>query len=281
MNYKKRLRKLLGSMLLNYKRPYYNKYLYDFASRYVLLYKGECNPNMETNGERNFLRKIVVHKKFNCIFDIGSNEGEYSEYLVSIKPNVVVHCFEPNKAAFNILKDKFCKMDKVKCNNVALGEKLEKKLLYSNPGATTFSSFHYFIDDKDDFSELNEVTVFTLDNYCENNNINKIDLMKIDTEGHELFVLKGGRQLFEKKDVEIVQFEYGHAALPARVLFSDIVKFFVDLEYVVYKIQPSGWEKITYSPWMEGCPYANFFAVKKDSYLIEEVKKYEIISRAY
>lgn len=52
---KKLIRKLINKTLLNYKHPYYNRYIYDVALRYVYFYQGECNPDMDTNGEKTFL----------------------------------------------------------------------------------------------------------------------------------------------------------------------------------------------------------------------------------
>ena len=44
-----------------------------------------------------------------------------------------------------------------------------------------------------------DVKTDTLDNYCEENNIEKIDILKIDTEGSELEVLGGGQNTCFKK----------------------------------------------------------------------------------
>ena len=44
------------------------------------------------------------------------------------------------------------------------------------------------------FSEIN-VHTQTLDNFCLEEKINNIDVLKIDTEGNELNVLKGAKKL--------------------------------------------------------------------------------------
>ena len=44
-----------------------------------------------------------------------------------------------------------------------------------------------------------EVKTDTLDNYCEENNIDNIDILKIDTEGSELEVLEGAKNILKKQ----------------------------------------------------------------------------------
>ena len=60
---------------------------------------------------------------------------------------------------------------------------------------------------KEHWGEINNVTtvqVETLDNYCQRNSISKIDLLKIDTQGYDLEVLRGAKQMLsEHRIIEI------------------------------------------------------------------------------
>ena len=58
----------------------------------------------------------------------------------------------------------------------------------------------------EDFSEI-KVQTRTLDNFCYEKNINNIDVLKIDTEGNELNVLKGAKKLLEKSNINIIYTE--------------------------------------------------------------------------
>jgi len=62
------------------------------------------------------------------------------------------------------------------------------------------------------FTEL-QVKSITLDNFCKNKNIKEIELLKIDTEGHEFHVLKGGKKILNR--TKIIQLEI----LDAKKLF--------------------------------------------------------------
>lgn len=50
-----------------------------------------------------------------------------------------------------------------------------------------------------------EVKTDTLDNYCNYHKINEIDVLKIDTEGSELEVLQGGKNILDKTDMILVE----------------------------------------------------------------------------
>ena len=52
-----------------------------------------------------------------------------------------------------------------------------------------------------------KVKTNTVDNFCKFNKINKIDLLKIDSEGHEEFILKGKIKMLKKKRIKTIYLE--------------------------------------------------------------------------
>ena len=82
------------------------------------------------------------------------------------------------------------------------GEKRAETLarLLSNPGVSAI------------FSTNTTRTIETVkgDDFLSENHINKIDLLKIDTEGSEMEVLKGFEKSIDNKIIRAVQFEYGY-----------------------------------------------------------------------
>lgn len=54
-----------------------------------------------------------------------------------------------------------------------------------------------------------QISVTTLDNFCNKNSIDQIDFLKIDTEGFELEVLLGAKKMLSEEQIRYVQFEYG------------------------------------------------------------------------
>ena len=62
------------------------------------------------------------------------------------------------------------------------------------------------LDKKDNFYENLNVKLYLLDDYLDSKKIDKIDLLKIDTEGHEYYVLKGSIKSLAK--IRFVYFEH-------------------------------------------------------------------------
>ena len=167
-----------------------------------------------------FQRKIIqIFKKKlgkNLIFfDVGSHHGETVK-LFEKKLNIdEFHCFEPSKKNFIILKKKLYKekyFNKLNLNNFGLGEfqeilnlnftqetssstinELKKDSKYLNKKLSILN-----IKNVDDYFKKEKINIKTLDSYFIEKNLNKVDILKIDTEGFELNVLKGFKNYIKK-----------------------------------------------------------------------------------
>jgi FkbM family methyltransferase len=139
-------------------------------------------------------------------FDIGASTGSFS-LLQKCIPTITTHSFEPIPNIFNILQKniKLNNIQNIFLNNIALGEsdyettiKLPEyskfETLRKNTGLATLGQTPLRFDK---YVEL-PTKVISLDNYCEKNNINNIDIIKIDTEGYEYHILKGGSKIISK-----------------------------------------------------------------------------------
>ena len=101
--------------------------LYNFFHKYIDYCNSDNNSNFLTNGKVKFVNSIIL--KFNqklCIFDVGANKGDWSEYCKNINSNLNMHLFEPLKKNFSKLVEKNWSKNVI-LNNFALGHKREKK----------------------------------------------------------------------------------------------------------------------------------------------------------
>ena len=80
-----------------------------------------------------------------------------------------------------------------------------------------------------------------LDNYCFENKLERIHLLKVDVEGHEMEVLRGGEVIFSSNAIEMVLFEFGGCNIDTRTFLQDFFYFFREQHMNLYRITPSGY----------------------------------------
>ena len=163
---------------------------------------------------KKFLDKNIFLNK-PTIFDVGSHQGKMTSLFKSIYNDSKIFCFDPNKD-FNL---KVKKIDKnIKIYNFAFGNKIEKKKLFLNNIDLTNSlaeinegsiylKIKNFIVKKPKKKFFKKIKVFTLNNFCKQNKIKKIDLLKIDVEGYEYMVLLGAKDFLKNVDYIMLEIQ--------------------------------------------------------------------------
>ena len=153
------------------------------------------------NWEKNSMKLwSALAKNSKVIFDIGANTGVYSLVAKTINPNSEVHAFEPFEAIFEKL-DHNAKLNNFKINSncTAISNYTGDAVIYTEDPNFAYSvtvNKNLWVKDKEAI-KLNIKTV-TLKDYIEQNNISRIDLMKIDVETHEPEVMEGFEPYIEK-----------------------------------------------------------------------------------
>jgi hypothetical protein len=84
------------------------------------------------------------------------------------------------------------------------------------------------------------VRMDTLDRYCAAHGVERIDLLKLDVEGHELSVLQGAAKLFERKQIAMVSFEFGGCNIDSRTYLRDFFEFFAGLHMDLARVTRLG-----------------------------------------
>ena len=199
-----------------------------------------------SSGEHAIFRMLKKHaNEPYTIFDVGANVGQFLGLTQSClgSRNYHVHCFEPGKTTYEQLQSNVGSKNNITLNNFGLGkEKGEFELFYDNPGSGLASLTQRKLDYHNiDFSKSETVKIEMIDEYCQENSIDKIDLLKIDTEGHELDVLSGASAMFEKKAIQIVTIEFGGSNIDTNTYFRNFFEFFTENGMSIYRITPSGY----------------------------------------
>jgi FkbM family methyltransferase len=196
------------------------------------------------------------------VFDVGANVGEWSRYCLSLMPSFNIHLFEPSQVTFKTLQDNLWP-GHIRLNNFGLGEHQEQlDLNIVDDGSGMNSIYMRHGVEGIVMGAVERISISTIDDYCKDNFIPKIDLLKIDVEGHELAVLKGAKNMLKERRIKRIQFEYGGCYLDARVYLRDIWDYLTDFRFNLYKLHPEGPRKIDqYDQQIETFKYSNWIAI--------------------
>ncbi len=144
------------------------------------------------DSEKIFFDKISKH--INIMFDVGTwTESIYTQF------DGIVHYFDPYQPYIDVLKEQPNNNSKSFFNVFGLSDVEDSIKFYPN----TYS----LVKRSSSGEECVLASVRRADNYMQENNIDKIDFLKIDVECMESYVFRGFSQRLS--DVKIIQFEYG------------------------------------------------------------------------
>lgn len=141
---------------------------------------------------------IQLIKKCNTFFDVGANSGYYSLVAAKINLNITVYSFEPSSGPLHYLIENIqlnSLQNQIKVKSIALSNKIGEATYYEVTNAK-YPYVKYNLGGVgslavDTHKNPTQVKTDTLDHFIEVNLINKVDLIKIDTEGTENFILQG------------------------------------------------------------------------------------------
>jgi FkbM family methyltransferase len=220
------------------------------ASRFVL--RGACLdvPNdMRTNGEwwlQDRILELSEQGQEIHVVDAGANIGRWSAAMLTAARragrvgDLDLHAFEPSSYTFERLSEALAEYS-VTLARAALCERSGASILHVlAPGAGT-NSLHE-PPEATASTRQEEVATVTLDQYAARTGMDSIALVKIDTEGHDLAVLRGARRLLTEQRIMIAQFEYNHSWIFARSFLHDAFELLMPLGYQLGKLTPHGVE---------------------------------------
>ncbi|WP_179018611.1 FkbM family methyltransferase [Winogradskyella forsetii] len=173
------------------------------------------------------------------LFDIGANVGQTIKDFKEVFKNGTIHAFEPSPSTFEILKNASKGLDKLHFWNVGVGASKGELLLneYKHSNTNSFLDFH--TSNSNDLKGKTPVEIITIDQFVEANNIEKIDVLKIDTEGFELEVFKGAQKSFSSGKIGLLFFEASfinsHKGMPT---FTELWNFVLNEDFELVSVYP-------------------------------------------
>lgn len=129
------------------------------------------------------------------IFDVGANVGQSSVWFNENFPHASIYAFEPFAIVFNRMKKTVVGRSKVRIFQTAIG-KMDGKLQVDSV-RDAYYQCGQIIPASGKQANTETVNVRSLDSFCVENKINQIHILKSDTEGFDLDVLRGAEGLLK------------------------------------------------------------------------------------
>lgn len=224
--------------------------------------------NLHDSGEILAVLKLMrLRKPVDVVFDVGASVGKFYQEISSSKSASEVtnyHLFEPSAKSFRILEERFGGIDRIVLNNCAISDRVGFAEIFSPADGSELTS----LSQRDlrhvglTFDCSMTVPLDTIDEYCKRNHVDKIDLLKIDVEGHELDVLHGSSELLKARSIDLILFEFGGANIDSRTYFRDIYFLLREQGFSISRVTPFGYlhEILEYSETDEIFSTTNYIA---------------------
>jgi len=198
------------------------------------------------------------------IFDVGANVGAYSRIVLDRIPNVRLHAFEPSSACAQPLRER-AGDPRCECHAFGFSDRDGEETLHGNSAGSTLSSLHKRRLDHFgiQFDRTERIQLRRIDTFCAERSIERLHLLKLDVEGHELAALRGAERMLAERRIDMIQFEFGGTNIDSRTFFQDF--WYLLQGFAIHRILRNGLAQIkTYRESEEMFIAQNFLAVRRD-----------------
>jgi len=203
---------------------------------------GTNHAYMDRNGELEVIKLLKNTSNEIIIIDGGANIGKYSQACLDILGNnITVYAFEPSNSTFQTLSQNLQGQNSVILNQLALSDKRQVLTLHydkENSGLASvvdcnFEHYNLFLD------KTETIQGIKLDDFCIENEISHINLLKLDLEGYDYFALLGVKNMIKNQQIDFIQFEMGRPNVDSKTFFKDFYYLLKD-NYSLHRILSFG-----------------------------------------
>jgi FkbM family methyltransferase len=168
----------------------------------------------------------LQHRNFKTILDVGANSGQFAGRIRAMYPTAEIHSFEPLAEPFRALVQNFESDLNFYAYCLAMGEKSGQADFFEN-GLDQFSSaLPMNAQCREDFPMVLEerrtrVEMTSLDEWARTRVLARPLLLKIDVQGYEDRVIRGGIQILKRASVVITEITF-RPLYESQLLFHDV-----------------------------------------------------------
>jgi FkbM family methyltransferase len=262
---KSRLVRHLARQCQKFLYGYYNQEFYD----------------LRENGEARLIEAVVgaARSEPPVVFDVGANRGEWAKVVLGCRPDARIYCFEIVPTTASLLRQALAGYPTAHVCDYGLSSAARDVQVFYSRDWDVMSSIAPRHDNP--LFANYEVTALTCrvdtgDSTAARLAIPRIDLLKIDTEGHEIEVLSGFARTLRSAGLRprVIQFEYGETWLPARHTLREAYQLLEPLGYAVGRLYPDGAEFKPYASEDDHFRMGNYVAVQVDDPLAQTLAQF-------
>jgi FkbM family methyltransferase len=205
--------------------------------------------------------QVILSREPKCVFDIGANEGQTTLSFLYAFPRARIYSFEPSPQSYPALAALAKARPRVHAVQAAVGSQSGKLPFHCNEFHQTDSLLAKATGAEDylvsrtliDTHSTVPVSVLTLDEFCREYDIGYIDLLKIDTQGYEIEVLKGAREMLDRQAIPLIYLEVCFAPVyQGQSLFPDVYQYLYDRDYRLVHLYGAGFATHYYQVGADG-----------------------------
>jgi len=187
---------------------------------YVLLEQGDWFEKSDLN----LFRSIICPE--DTVFDLGANVGPYS-ISAAARTNGKVIAIEPALQTFELLNRSASQFPNMTAIHTAISDKSGTAFLFHGGSSENFKL------SEDNETQGEEVPLVTVDDIADEHDIESVDIIKMDVEGHELKALAGAEKIISNGS-PIIFYEVKHGS----DLHPELIEAFENLGYDSYFTLP-------------------------------------------
>lgn len=171
------------------------------------------------------------------VIDIGANTGMFSKEMRKRFPDAQIYAFEPLSDCYKTLVSKMSSDNKFKAWNIALGDsngqaEIKRSSFHPSSSILQMASLHKKLYPKSKGLKTESIEIKRLDDINELA-LEKNILIKIDVQGFEDKVIKGGKKTIERASVIIIETSFV-TLYENQPLFDDIYNMLIGLGFSYY-----------------------------------------------
>jgi FkbM family methyltransferase len=173
------------------------------------------------------------------VFDVGANVGEWSQLFLKRVPTAHICMFEPLEQCRKEISKKGLN---TRVFPYALSDSTGEVVFHFSSETDTMASIDQRRDSfysSDDCSTV-AIPTMTIDEFIEKENIEFVDLIKMDIEGHEFSALCGAKNSLKNGKIGGLTFEFGAGNINSRTFFHDFYDLLNEYGFDIFRIIPGG-----------------------------------------